>query len=152
MRTSPAGVATIAQREGVVLHTYLDSVGIATCCCGHTGRTSPPVPEMGQKFTQAQCNAFLAADLAPVEKALNNALKVPVTQPQWDACISLGFNIGSGGLVGSTVVHMINAGNIQGAANAFLMWDHPAELLGRRKAERAQFLAPDTSTSTAKDV
>ena len=50
--------------------------------------------------------------------------------------MSLAFNIGAGGFVGSSVVRQINAGNMQAAADDFLLWDHPPELLGRRKGER----------------
>jgi lysozyme len=55
--------------------------------------------------------------------------------------VSLCFNIGVNGFAGSSVARDLNAGNVQAAADAFLLWDHPEELLGRRKVERAQFLS-----------
>ena len=48
-------------------------------------------------ITEAQCDALLAADLAPVEAVIGR-VKVPVTQNEFDALVSLGFNIGIGGL------------------------------------------------------
>ena len=54
-----------------------------------------------------------------------------------------GFNIGINGLAKSTVVSRLNRRDYAGAADAFLLWAHPSELLGRRKAERIQFLLPD---------
>jgi peptidoglycan hydrolase-like protein with peptidoglycan-binding domain len=36
---------------------------------------------------------------------------------------------------------------MQGAADAFLMWEHPPELKGRREGERAQFLRPDSAAA-----
>ena len=144
MKTSTAGRADIRQREGEVLRTYRDSRGIPTCCVGHTGRMSPPIPVMGQTFTPAQSDAFLAADLAPVEQVINTVVTVPLSQTEFDAMASLGFNIGAAGLRKSTVVRKLNMGDVAGAAQAFMLWDHPAELTSRRVAERKQFLAADT--------
>ena len=74
---------------------------------------------------------------------MNRAVTVPVTVNQFDACVSLAFNIGATGFAGSTVVHKLNAGDIGGAADAFLMWMRPPELRQRRDGERTQFLKGD---------
>lgn len=140
MKTSQAGLYAIQQRECSRLKAYRDSRGIWTIGVGHTGRMSPPKVWPWSSITPAQCLAYLATDLAPVEAEINRCVKVPITQNQFDALASLGFNIGCGGLAGSSVIKMINTGNITTAANDFLLWDHPAELLGRRQAERKQFL------------
>src|SRR3954470_21223860 len=104
MKTSPAGVAAIMQREGLRLVAYKDTVGTPTVGVGHTGRTSPPKVAMGQRITKAQALAYLAADLAPVEAAVNGAVRkaktVLVTQNMFDAMVSLAFNIGAHGFVG----------------------------------------------------
>ncbi len=141
MRMSPAGIAALRTREGCVLKAYHDSVGVPTIGVGHTGRASPPTVKIGDTITMAQSDAYLAADLAPFEAALNRVVTGVLTQNQVDACLSLAFNIGEAGFVGSTVVHKINEGDLPGAADAFLMWDRPAALKARRIAERAQFLA-----------
>lgn len=143
MKTSPAGVAELMQREGLRLVAYRDTVGVPTVGTGHTGRTSPPKVTMGMRITKAQALAFLASDLAPVEAAVNAVArksKVPFTQAMFDACASLAFNIGEHGFTGSTIAHKLAAGDKAGAADAFLMWRKPKELLGRRRAERKQFL------------
>jgi len=72
-------------------------------------------------------------------------VKYPISQHAFDACVSLAFNIGTNGFMGSTVVHKINEGDMAGAADAFLMWDRPPDLIRRRQAERAQFMTPDTT-------
>lgn len=143
MRMSPAGIAALRTREGCVLKAYHDSVGVPTIGVGHTGRASPPAVKVGDTITLAQADAYLAADLAPFEAALNRVVTAKLGQNQIDACLSLAFNIGEGGFVGSTVVHKINAGDLAGAADAFLMWDRPAVLKTRRIGERAQFLRAD---------
>lgn len=142
MQTSPAGRAAIMQREGLRLVAYKDSVGVWTIGVGHTGRASPPLVTAGMRITKAQADAFLAADLAPMEAAVNGSIKVPMTQNMFDACMSLAFNIGAHGFIGSTVVHKLNAGDKKGAADAFLMWSKPVVLKQRRAGERKQFLMP----------
>jgi lysozyme len=93
----------------------------------------------------AEADRIFAADLAPFEAAVSAAVPASLTQNQFDACVSLAFNIGARGFQGSTVVHRLAAGDRAGAADAFLMWNHPPELAGRRRAERAQFLTPDAA-------
>lgn len=139
MKTSPAGVIAIRQREGCVLHAYRDTRGIPTIGVGHVD-ASPPVTKMGMTLSQPEADVLLSVDLGPFEAAVNAAVKAPVTQNQFDACVSLAFNIGAHGFVGSTVVHKLNAHDPAGAADAFLMWERPPELKKRRIEERAQFL------------
>lgn len=141
MRTSPAGRASIMQREGVRLKAYRDSVNVLTIGVGHTGRASPPSVTAGMSITALQADQFLASDLAPMENAVNGAVRAPLTQSQFDACVSLAFNIGAGGFASSTVVRKLNKGDYAGAADAFLLWEKPAVLKSRREAERRQFLS-----------
>ena len=142
MRVSPAGRAAIRQREGCRLTAYRDSRGIPTIGVGHVDMT-PPVTTMGMRITLAQADAYLAADLAPVEAAIASAVKVPLSQNQCDALASLAFNIGVGGFKRSTVVARLNREDYAGTADAFMLWAKPAVLIGRRRAEKAQFLTPD---------
>ena len=121
MKVSAAGRAAITQREGCRLVAYRDSRGIPTIGVGHVDMT-PPTTVMGMRITAAQADALLAADLAPVEATINDAVKVPLTQNEFDALASLGFNIGVGGLARSTVIARLNRGDRAGAAQAFLLW------------------------------
>ena len=150
MKVSAAGRALIEQREGKRLAAYRDSRGILTVGVGHTGRMTPPAVTAGMRITQAQCDAFLAADLAPVEAVIACGMRVPISANECDALASLGFNIGTGGLAKSTVIRRLNLGDVAGAADAFLMWSKPPELVGRRRAERLQFLQPDAATAVAR--
>jgi lysozyme len=142
MKTSAAGRQAIIQREGVRLHAYRDSRGLWTIGVGHY--SGSPYFTRWSSWTMAQVDAALASDLAPVEQAVNQSIKRPITQNQFDACSSLAFNIGISGFAGSSVVKMINVGDMATAANDFLLWDTPRELLARRESERAQFLRPHT--------
>jgi lysozyme len=102
-------------------------------------------------ITQAQADAVFEADLAPFEAAVNKAVTRPMTQNQFDACVSLAFNIGAAGFATSTVVRKLNAGDTAGAADAFRLWNKAGGqilqgLVNRREAERAQFLAAGAPT------
>ena len=143
MKTSASGRAAIEGREGRRLSAYRDTRGIWTIGIGHAATGLPPRPHAGMTITEAECDALLAADLAPVEAVINAAVNVPLGQNEFDALASLGFNIGIGGLRGSTVIKKLNAGDAQGAAVAFMNWCKPAVLTGRRDKEREQFLTPD---------
>ena len=148
MKTSANGRQAIALREGRRLGAYRDTRGILTIGVGHTSAAGPPPVTEGMTITLDECDAILAGDLATFEIAVNGAVKAPISQNAFDACVSLAFNIGAPGFVGSSVVRQINSGNMQAAADDFLMWDRPPELLGRRKGERAQFLRPDDDSAS----
>jgi lysozyme len=93
---------------------------------------------------------YLHHDLSTFEKAVNKVLTIPIQQSQFDACVSLCYNIGQGNFTSSTLVKMLNAGTAPDLiAPQFLRWDKAkgkplAGLTRRRKAEMALFL-----TSTA---
>lgn len=149
MKTSAAGRAAIARREGRRLFAYRDARGILTIGVGHTGRMSPPSVTAGMTIDAATCDSMLARDLAPVEAAIEAAVRVPLSQNEFDALASLGFNIGTAGLARSSALRRLNRGDIVGAADAFLAWSRPASLAARRHEERAQFLAPDETRTPA---
>jgi lysozyme len=146
MNMSASGRKKLTAREGVRLKAYKDSVGILTIGIGHTSMAGPPKVTSGMTITNAESDAIFARDLVKYENAVNKAVKVPLTQNQFDALTSLCFNIGPSAFAKSTLVKKLNAGDIQGAANAFLSWNKAGGkvipgLVTRRKAERAQFLS-----------
>jgi lysozyme len=144
MKTSAAGRAALTQREGLRLTAYKDTVGVWTIGVGHTGRASLPLVVPGMTISRGQADTMLAADLAPMEAVVNAAAPRGMAQNQFDACVSLAFNIGAHGFAGSTVARKIASGDMAGAADAFLLWNKPPEIMGRRRSERLQFLSPDS--------
>jgi GH24 family phage-related lysozyme (muramidase) len=145
--TSTSGVKAIAGFEGTILHLYFDVVGIQTVCTGHV--TLPG--EDWSTVTREKCEATLGRDLARFEKAVNDAVRVHINQPMFDAMVSLAFNIGEEGFRRSSVVHHLNQGHYTEAAASFLLWrfarvkqkdgtfiKQPV-LLGRREAEARLF-------------
>lgn len=140
MKTSPLGIKAIAKREGTILHVYKDSKGLPTAGVGHLIKPEEKAAfPLGKKITQAQSDAWLAADLEECETAVNS-LGVKLKQHQFDALVSLAFNIGVAGFKRSTVARKLKAGDTAGAAEAILLWDKPPEIQGRRRTEYNQFL------------
>ena len=144
MTTSPAGRSLIESFEGCVYVAYQDQRGIWTCGYGHT----QGVVE-GVVCTKAQADAWLEGDLAIAEGAVNRMVKAALRQNQFDALVSLVYNIGQGNFAESTVLKRLNIGtpDYSGAATAFLLWNktngeiNPG-LVRRREAEQALFLTP----------
>jgi lysozyme len=140
-----ATLALIIRNEGCVLHTYTDAVGVPTCCVGHTGPEAVP----GRQFTQAEADALLASDLDTFEQGVDSAIgDVPTGENEYGAMVSLAFNIGGAHFAASSVCRLHKAGDKQGAADAFLLWNKAAGhvLAGldrRRHEERTLYLKPD---------
>lgn len=156
-RLSTAGRGLIAKFEGTRFEAYRDSGGVVTIGIGHTG----PEVKMGLVWTQAQVDAAFAADLARFEAAVSASVAEPVTQGQYDAMVSLAFNIGTPAFQKSTLLKNLNAKNTEGASREFLVWNKvngktSQNLSSRRAIERGVFdratLAPDNPVPVGADV
>lgn len=141
MMTGPQGIALVKQFEGCRLSAYLDSVGIPTIGVGHIHGVS-----MGDTITQDEADELLHGDLLITEEYVTKAVWAPLLQEEFDALVSLVFNIGGGAFQKSTLLRKLNAMDYDGAADAFLSWDKAGGnvipgLARRRAAERELFLA-----------
>lgn len=134
------GIQLIKAFEGVYLEAYQDPIGIWTIGIGHIKGVRP-----GMKITEAQVEEFLQSDLEKFEIAVNDAVKTSINDDQFSALVSFSFNVGPRALFESTLLKLLNQGNIQGAANEFTRWNKAGGqvflgLTRRRMAERALFL------------
>lgn len=162
MKTSDRGIALIKAHEGLRLEAYPDPAHgwkVATIGFGHTTAAGPPKVERGMKITEAGADAILRQDLAKFERYVLDAVKVPLSQNEFDALVSFTFNLGPGNLRSSTLLRKLNAGDRAGAADEFLKWTRAGGktlpgLVKRREAERALFRAPmiDPRPPTPKPV
>nr|DAW37324.1 MAG TPA: Lysozyme [Caudoviricetes sp.] len=144
MRISENGIEFIRQLESEKLTAYPDIVGIWTIGVGHTGFVDGKPVARGMAITKEKSKEILTADLKRFESAVNDAVKVTLTQNQFDALVSLAFNIGEGAFARSTLVNKLNAGDKKGAAEQFLVWKNAGGrvsqgLLNRRQKEKAMF-------------
>lgn len=154
-RIDDASAKALADREGVIPYAYADSRGFATAWIGHLIRQGPVRAEdyarWGSKAHPADhariLRFFRDVDLVPYEKVVDDAIRARVksghgtlSPSQRGAAVSLTFNVGTGGFAGSTVAKLIRSGApTRQVADAFMAWDRPREILGRRKSERDQY-------------
>jgi lysozyme len=105
----------------------------------------------GMIWTREQATEGLRRELAECEAAVTRLATVPINQNQFDALVSFAYNCGTGALQRSTILKRLNAGDYEGAAAAFAMWDKAKVngkmtvlrgLTRRRAAERELFLRP----------
>jgi lysozyme len=100
----------------------------------------------GDTCTMATALEWLHDDVAGAVLEVCKLVHVPVNQNQFDALVSLVFNVGPDPLL-HTLGHLLNAGNYKGAHDEFTKWDHQAGawikgLDIRRDAEAARFATP----------
>lgn len=154
MKTSDNGIALLKKFEGVKLHAYKDAVGVWTIGYGHTSMAGDPTVTAGLTITQAEAEDILRSDLVKYEKPVNELVKVPLTQNQFDALVSFTYNLGAGNLKSSTLLRKLNAGDYEGAAAQFAVWDKASGrvlngLVTRRAAEAALFRKADAKAPQA---
>jgi GH24 family phage-related lysozyme (muramidase) len=137
---NPSGLKLIKTFEGLELNAYQDAVGVWTIGYGHT-----KTAKKGMTISEAQAEELLKADLDLFEVAVADAVKVTINDNQFSALVSFAFNLGPRNLSRSTLLKLLNNGNIQGAADEFPKWNKAGGqvlrgLTRRRNAERALFL------------
>lgn len=141
MQPSQAAIDLVKASEGLRLQAYQDGGGVYTIGYGHIDGVHE-----GMRITEQQAEAFLAEDLATAGRWVGQLVKVPLTQNQFDALTDFVFNEGQEHLRTSTLLRLLNAGQLQAAAAQFKFWNLDAGkveqgLVTRRAAEAALFLS-----------
>lgn len=142
MKTSPQGIKLLHGREGCRLKPYLDTKGVWTDGWGNTHGVIPN----GPPITQEKADADFARHLEVFEQSVNDCVTVPLEQHQFDALVSFAFNVGKNALAygnggkPSSILRALNAGDYEGAGEAFNNWMADFEVRTRRAGERDQFL------------
>lgn len=143
MKTSNSGIEFVEREEGSRNKAYKDSSGLFTIGTGHLIRRPSEDYLLTKVLTPQEILDILSNDLKTTENCINLLLKVPVSQNQFDALVSLTFNIGCGNLKKSSVLRFINLGETDKIATAWYMWmydsTHKPVLLDRRKREYELF-------------
>jgi lysozyme len=139
MAIAESTLAFITKEEGSKNKAYKDIKGLWTIGVGHLIRPGEQ-HLIDATLTDEEVKELLKSDLKWCSETVENSVKVPLQQHQFDALYSLCFNIGPTAFRNSTVVRKINANDFKGAADAILMWNKPAVLENRRKREKALFL------------
>jgi lysozyme len=145
MRVSDKGLLEIAEHEGIVPAPYRDSLGVWTFGVGHTAAAGGLDPQemngampTGAALEKAIDRAIeiFREDVRKYEDRVNDAIKVPLQQHEFDALVSFDFN--TGGIYRAKLTQAINAGD-HNAARHFMGWLRPPEIRKRRTAEMRLF-------------
>ncbi|MBS0854964.1 MULTISPECIES: lysozyme [unclassified Tatumella] len=127
----------VSSQEGIEHIPYRDGGGVWTVCKGHTGPDVIP----GRTYTDAQCNAFLSADIAIANRSVTRQVKVPMNEMQEAALTSFVFNVGAGNFSRSSLLRELNAGHYTEACNSLTRWVYIGRtkstgLMNRREIEK----------------
>ena len=147
MKLSANGFKLLGELEGIVLRPYRDSVGIPTIGIGSTYYEDGTKVKMSDKAITKERAIQLAKNVVKsFEAQVNKSILPTMVQNQFDAMVLLCYNIGESGFARSSVVRNFNAGNIQKAADSFLLWNKAGGkvvrgLVNRRNIERTLFLS-----------
>ena len=143
-QVSNSGINLICGFEGLKLKAYDDSVGVWTIGFGTTIYPNGIKVKKGDICTLEQAKAYMAHDLKKFESAVNSAVAVPINQNQFDALVSLAYNIGTGAFKESTLLKKLNESDYKAAAAQFAVWNKAGGkvmpgLVNRRAVERKLF-------------
>ena len=137
MRTSQKGIDLIKEFEGFRKEAYLCPGLVWTIGYGHTRGVHE-----GDKITEREAEMLLREDLEEAEYVVDRLITAEIDQNQFDALVSLVYNIGSGNFHKSTIRRLINEGcwDIARLEHAWKMWNKSngrvlKGLVRRREAE-----------------
>lgn len=116
MNISETGIKLIKNHEGCRLEAYRCPAGVLTIGYGHTGIDVKP----GIKITQEKAGSLLKNDLIIHCNNVSKLVKVSLKQNQFDALVSLEFNIGYGNFKSSSILRLLNTGKYKEAGERFL--------------------------------
>jgi lysozyme len=122
MKLQFRGADLIKKYEVLKLKAYhgkADPEGVWTIGYGHTKDV-----HKGMEITQVDANGLFDQDVEDYTEAVRNSVNLSVTtQAQFDAMVSLAFNIGVDNFESSSVLRFHNAGEHFAVCGAFLMWN-----------------------------
>jgi lysozyme len=138
LTSSAIGIGVITNWEGFSPVVYTDLVGVPTIGYGTTQGVKP-----GDTMTEAEARSRLVKEVEnEYGAAVKRCVNVPLYQSEYDAYVSLTYNIGATAFCRSTLVRKLNAGEYSEACNQILRWNRAGGrvvqgLVNRRKAEHA---------------
>lgn len=140
LRISKVGIALIKRWEGYSSYPYKCPAGVLTIGYGHT-RTANKY----KSITKELAEKLLLSDLVIYENGVKRAVKVDLSQNEYDALVSFTYNLGVGAFCKSSLLKNLNWGKRLEAARWFDRYVYAGKvklpgLVLRRKAEKELFL------------
>lgn len=116
---SAAALVGIAMKEHFVPEAMIPVPGdVPTIGWGSTEGV-----KMGDRITPDRALVRLLADADTFAQAVKRCAPVPMYQHEFDAYVSLTYNIGQTAFCGSTLARKLKAGDYAGACREILRWD-----------------------------
>ncbi len=147
MIISRLGLEVIKHFEGFMSCPYLCPAGVATIGYGTTIYPDGSTVQMtDQCITEQEASELLESQVNDVYgDCVNENTTAEATQCQFDALVSLCYNIGCSAFAGSTLLECFNAQDLECAYNEFDSWVYVSGevsqgLQNRRDLEQALFM------------
>lgn len=135
MQLSEHGKSLLRELEGVEREPYQDSVGLWTCGVGHcltkdelsSGKIlcgDTTIRWKDGPLSDEEIDALLADDVGWAEAAVEVAVRVELTQNQFDALTIWVYNVGANAMRNSTLIKKLNAGLFDEVPAELQRWCH----------------------------
>lgn len=144
MKISADGIKFIEIFEGIKFKSYICPAGMVTIGIGTTLINNKLV-ELGTTCTYEDAVRYFDEHLSKyVYPTIEKKIKVPLNQNQFDAIVSLIYNIGQHNFEDSTLLKLLNSGDYDAASKEFPRWNKANKkvmsgLTTRRLAEQKLF-------------
>ena len=141
MKLDESGYSELHKREGLRTKPYLDTRGIPTISLGVTyypnGRKVTMQDKPITKIEAERLGKVIADRFA---SEVTTLIKSKVNQNQFNALVSIAYNIGINGFKTSSFLKLVNENpNNPKIKEAIMLWTKNKELIGRRKSEANQY-------------
>lgn len=128
MKVSTQGLVAITRHEGIVPAPYLDPVNIWTFGIGHTAMSGDPDPATMPRGMPANVEEAIGVairlfqrHITKYERDVRRKVTIPLLPHEFDMLVSFHFN--TGGILSSSGVPKLNAGDKEGAWRVFEQWN-----------------------------
>lgn len=152
MKISNTALNLISKWEGFYPNAYRDPVNIWTIGYGTTKWPNGQAVKQGQTIKKDEAMELLRKQAQEHANTIEQYVKVPLNQNQYDALASFQYNLGRNILRNSALLNYLNARQWDKACNEMLLYCHAGGkklqgLVNRRKDEVALFKKPFVNVS-----
>jgi lysozyme len=148
MKVNAEGYALLKKFEGCVLKAYRCPANVWTIGFGNTFYEDGTKVKEGDVITQQRADELAKYIVEQFATSIRAMIKQPLNENQFSACVSLAYNIGTGGFKKSSVLRKLNANPTDPTiADSFRLWNKGGGvvlkgLVRRREAEIALYFKP----------
>ena len=141
MKIDEKGKRAVHDREGIRLKPYFDTRGIATIAMGNTyylNGTKVTIYDRAMKMSEA--TELADKTLMKFSDFVDSKITAKVTQNQFNALVSMCYNIGMEAFSHSTALKEVNKDpNSSKVIVGIMLWTKNKELVSRRLSEVEQY-------------